>query len=904
MKLKQIIELYRQDWKRVFRNRLTLLLVLALMILPSLYAWFNIAALWDPYANTKDIKVAIYSEDETAAVLDKKVNIGQKIIENLQENDTLDWQFVSSKKELDKGVKSGKYYAGIVMPPDFSTNLVSFVTGNIRKPEIEYSVNEKINAIAPKITDKGAATIQSTITTEFIDTVSQTVFKAMNQVGYDIDSHLVSINKVADKLLYVDEHLDEIDNYTQEVIALNQKMHEYKEKLAQADELKAYLPQVDALGQKVIKLNENQGQIDQAGKMLVTLQEKIPEIENAGRQLKMIDDDFDDIIATLNKTVAQAENGLIIIKDTQDMLPEINRFVVQANQTLPILQADVAKIQETLPQISNGVSTSLQVVVIASQDVFRVTDSLLSFIDENEWTPEQKEEIKLLLNALNEKLVRQDNVISSLIALLSDLQELSGSQNLQSYINHLMRAKEIGAAFQERVGYLYNHIDSLDSEAIKQKLLEIQNFASQLNQTLAVIDVPQLEQHVAELLKNVSVLLDSASQITEGIIDKHLLDSLNRLLDNTTEVIQDALGFFEEYQQELPLIKQEIHDANLLLNNNMQLITKGINTGVNLYQKDYPELKEKLALGANFFASDWPRVKNELIGTVDTINRKIPEIEEALKLTTEFIENDWPDVKNGLHKSAELVRKGEQDLDLSNLIALLKKDAVEESDFLAEPIVLKQHSVYPVPNYGSASAPFYTALCLWVGAVLFSSIATTDVHLETNQKNKFSLRAQFFARMLTFLTVALFQALIVSIGNMWLLKTYVVNPVWSVLFAVLVGLVFMTLVYVLVGLFGNLGKGLAVIILVLSISGGGGNFPIEMSGPFFRMIHPLLPFTYAVNLLRESTGGIYWPNAGRDIGILFMFGLIFTVAGYFLLPLVKNVMKHLNEQLKEGHLLH
>lgn len=902
--MKQVIELYRQDWKRVFQNRLTLLLVLALMILPSLYAWFNIAALWDPYSNTKDIKVAIFSEDQTATVLDKEVNIGEKIIENLKENDTLDWQFVSSKKDLDCGVKSGKYYAGIVMPPNFSANLVSFVTGDIQKPEIEYSVNEKINAIAPKITDKGAATIQNTITTEFIDTVSQTVFKAMNQVGYDIDSHLVSINKVADKLLYVDDHLDDIDSYTEEIIALNKKMPAYKEKLSQAGELKAYLPQVDGLGQKVIKLNENQEQIEKAGQMILTLQEKIPEIENAGRQLKMVDDDFDDVITTLNNAVAQAENGLIIIKDTQEMLPEISRFVNQANQTLPTIQTDVDKIQEALPQVAAGVSTSLQVVIVVSQDVVRTTDDLLSFIDNNEWSPEQKEEIKQLLNSLNEKLVRQDNVITSLINVLSDLQELSGNQNLQAFIDHLSRLQDVERSFQQTVVYLHNHIDSLNSEEIKQKLLEIQNFASQLNQTLSQIDVSQLEQHMAELLEDVSSLLESASHITGQIIDKHLLDSLDSLLGNTTKIIQDALDFFEEYQQELPLIKQEIHDANLLLNNNMALITKGINTGVTLYQKDYPELKGKLAKGANFFENDWPGVKKDLVGTIDTINNKMPQIEEALKLTTGFIENDWPEVKNGLHKAAGLVRKGEQEVDLSQLIALLKKDATEESDFLAEPVVLKQHSVYPVPNYGSASAPFYTALCLWVGAVLFSSIATTEVYLEKNQKQKFSARAQFFARMLTFLTVALYQALIVSIGNMLLLKTYVVNPILSVLFAVLVGLVFMTLVYVLVGLFGNLGKGVAVIILVLSISGGGGNFPIEMSGPFFKMIHPLLPFTYAVNLLRESTGGIYWPNASRDIGVLILFALVFTVAGYFLLPLVKTFMIKLNQQLKEGHLLH
>ena len=124
-RLKRVFELYRLDWSRIFKNKLTFVLMIALMIIPSLYAWFNIAALWDPYSNTGDIKIAVYSDDKTASVLDQEVNIGENIIENLKENDTIGWQFVDSKKELDDGVKKGKYYAGIYLPSNFSENLLS-----------------------------------------------------------------------------------------------------------------------------------------------------------------------------------------------------------------------------------------------------------------------------------------------------------------------------------------------------------------------------------------------------------------------------------------------------------------------------------------------------------------------------------------------------------------------------------------------------------------------------------------------------------------------------------------------------------------------------------------------------------------------------------------------------------
>ncbi len=211
---------------------------------------------------------------------------------------------------------------------------------------------------------------------------------------------------------------------------------------------------------------------------------------------------------------------------------------------------------------------------------------------------------------------------------------------------------------------------------------------------------------------------------------------------------------------------------------------------------------------------------------------------------------------------------------------------------------------YPIANNGSASTPFYTALCLWVGALLLSSVATTEYHLEKKDKKRFTQRETFVARMLTFLTMAVAQSLIVTLGNMFLLGVDVHNPVYSVFFALLVGLAFMMIVYVLAGLFGNLGKGIAIIILVLSISGGGGNYPIQVSGKFFQFINPLLPFTHAVNLLRESAGGIYWPNAIPQLIILTILFLVFGIVGTYAYPYLVNSTKKLSDISKESHFFH
>lgn len=124
------------------------------MIIPSLYAWFNIKALWDPYSNTGELPIAVYSDDQTATFQDKSVNIGDEVLKNLKKNKQLGWRFVDSKKELDKGVQSGKYFAGIYLPKDFSKDLLSFTSGDINKPKIEYSINEKLMQLRRKLPQK------------------------------------------------------------------------------------------------------------------------------------------------------------------------------------------------------------------------------------------------------------------------------------------------------------------------------------------------------------------------------------------------------------------------------------------------------------------------------------------------------------------------------------------------------------------------------------------------------------------------------------------------------------------------------------------------------------------------------------------------------------------------------
>ncbi len=885
--IKNTWELFILDWKRIFKNPVATFLIVALMIIPSLYAWFNIKALWDPYSNTGELPIAVYSDDQTATFQDKSVNIGDEVLKNLKKNKQLGWRFVDSKKELDKGVQSGKYFAGIYLPKDFSKDLLSFTSGDINKPKIEYSINEKINAIAPKITSKGASSIQSQISEEFIKTASSSLIKTFNDIGYDIDKNMVSIQKVKSMILDTDANIGTIDTYAKQVTDLHGKMPELKEKLAKANDAMKYLPEVDALGEKIVELNGKMPSIKEQASVILTLQEKIPEIQNAGRQIAMIDEDFASVEQTMSEGIQEAKQGLEIIQQVQTALPDIRKLGDQANDLGNVTLDGATQLEKALPGITQSVGTILKAIGTISAGV----NTALEDLKNHRLPVEEREAIK---QQLSESLGKQHENIQQLIQLFTQIQEATGNTDLQDTINRLNTIDGI-------VVRLKTDVDNIDVNAVTDKRLEeIQNEAQQVEATVNSINPNAIENTVKTILDKLIATIQNA----QGQLNKAQQIDFEGLLSSTSQTVTNAISLLEKYQAEMPAIKQEIHDANTMLNGNMETIVNGINRGADLYKNDLPVIQDKVSKAAAFMQNDYPGIRKDLTNTLKTVNEKMPDVEAALDKANELIINDWPNIKTGLHKAANAIRKGEKEVDLGEILKLLKLDANKESDFFTQPVEVKEHAVYPIANNGSASTPFYTALCLWVGAVLFSSVATTDVYLEGKDKKRFSKREQFSARMFTFIVMGIGQALIVTLGNYFALGVDVRNPAYSVWFAVLIAITFMIMVYVLVALFGNVGKGIAIIILVLSISGGGGNYPIQVSGKFFQMINPFLPFTHAVNLLRESAGGIYWPNAWFAIWIMVGISVVFSIGGAILYPHLEHRSKKFAALAQKSHLFH
>ena len=189
--MKNIFLVFIQDLKRISTNVVAIVVLIGLTVIPSLYAWFNTLSNWDPYGtdSTSRIKVAVASDDPGVTIDGVTVNIGDQIISNLKANTTIGWVFTDSTQEAIDGVYSGDYYAALVLPSDFTSDMVSFLSDSLEHPQIQYYCNQKKNAIAPKITDKAKKAVQSQTNSTFVNTLTKSLVSASSAaITVDFDS--------------------------------------------------------------------------------------------------------------------------------------------------------------------------------------------------------------------------------------------------------------------------------------------------------------------------------------------------------------------------------------------------------------------------------------------------------------------------------------------------------------------------------------------------------------------------------------------------------------------------------------------------------------------------------------------------------------------------------------------
>lgn len=350
--MRDSIKIFKRDIKNLIKNPIALIIVIGLCIIPSLYAWINIRACWNPYENTSTVPIAIVNKDKGATFDGKNLNVGNDVISELKKNKSIGWKFVNEKK-ANAGVLDGTYYAMIELPSDFTKDLTSVTSGNPIKPTIIYKVNTKSNPVAGKITEVAEETLVNQINSNFIATVNKTVFSALNIYGKDISENKDKILKLKKTIIELDEHMDTI-NFALESVNINsQNLATYLK------DMQGTLPQVtsgiDAVSGSNMNTSKNISYIKESlNDSLNGVKSTLNQINNQNNQIKNILNDLNNSSSgskdIANTSILQLESQMNNSKSQIDsVINFLNKFInIKQNDKISALIGDLNKIKDLL----------------------------------------------------------------------------------------------------------------------------------------------------------------------------------------------------------------------------------------------------------------------------------------------------------------------------------------------------------------------------------------------------------------------------------------------------------------------------------------------------------------------------------------------------------------------------
>lgn len=880
--MKNAFQLFLHDLKNIKRTPSFIILLIGLSILPSFYAWFNLKSSWDPYSNTKHLQVAIINEDKGSKMKGKTVNVGNQLVKSLRHNNKFNWQFTDDLKEADHKLRMGEYYAIIHIPNNFSQDMTSIFHKKPKRAHIDYKVNQKINAIAPKMTTAGATAITESLSEKFIDTATKALLQESNRAGIKIENQIPLYHKIENAVFDAERALPDIERFREAVIKIDNHQGDISKYADEFYALNQYRDKLNGGADKIIAANQHASDINALGQMIVKLNNNLPRIENALQKANTIEQKFPEINDAVAKGIDATTKAQTVLNTSQNNMPKVHDKIEKAQDLNEKGQEKLSTvdIQPAHTALQDGLSALSQ---LSSEEANATLDTINHLNTLKNQNPSASETLTKNLNIYQDNInqtIRFNNEVIRIMNEVSDLgfdtSAISKQFNTTNQSLDALNKTLALAASQSNA----NKMVTLDQDAItsaQNAMKELSTFSNTTMQDTLKAGLSTLDGD----LDTIAEKLDTASQFATKV---------DGILSEAMRVTNEANTTLNEINQQLPSLESRFSQVNQTAQANYPQFKTKIGQASTFVQSDLPSVLNDLDRLSNFAANDLPGVLTKYDNTSKLLQSNLPGAQNGIHELAQFARNDLPGIEQDIKKAANKLRKFDQKNTLNKLVRLLKNDMKDESDYFAKPITLDEEQVFPIPNYGSASAPFYTALALWVGALLCGNLLTTELK-DQSIKNQFSLRELYLGRMILFLCISVAQAIIVVLGNLFILDAYAKHPVYNVLFAILVGLAFTVIVYTLVSLLGNIGKALAIIIMVLQIAGGGGTFPVQVTPLFFQRIHPFLPFTYAVDLLREAVGGITPELAWTKLGILYLItGLIFTF-GLIMKPKFEPIKK-------------
>lgn len=499
--MKNIFRIFLDDISGIVRNIIAFVVIIGISVLPALYSWFNIASNKDPYSATGNLMFAVCSNDKGYTFRSITVNAGDKLIEKLKSNDKMDWKFVDEQEAID-GVDMGRYYAAVVIPENFSENLLSITTGDFVQSKIDYYVNEKINAISSKITTTGINTVVSELKAAYVEEVTNIIAKTLNLTTDEVSKNkddiiqalLKDLTKASDELGSFSNSIGVMENLSDALQSL----------------LEANLDIMPGLSDIILSMqnmgNDLQSVINSSKSFTSRVVASIEEIINSIEKL------YDDIDDRLTKVFDGLESGSKDAADELINISSINRRIISINGYLKIMLQGI--------QSSFGVDMS----------------ALISKIDALNEHQQQ----------IIDKLTNASDIIIATGKLPKDIQNdirkmISSGKSEIALIK--LRFADLKSAVGSSVDDAYKVIDNL-SELLSKVNKDLPKFENTINDSIEVLkDLKKTFDGIKTIISDVKNDIDDLIKKAGTIKDEdQLLNSLRKIVGDPDKLS----GFFSD----------------------------------------------------------------------------------------------------------------------------------------------------------------------------------------------------------------------------------------------------------------------------------------------------------------------------------------------------------------------
>lgn len=376
-----------------------------------------------------------------------------------------------------------------------------------------------------------------------------------------------------------------------------------------------------------------------------------------------------------------------------------------------------------------------------------------------------------------------------------------------------------------------------------------------------------------------------------------MISSLNNLKSSLNNE-NDKLSDLDKSLQSAGSLNSEILSELNSLNSSMNSKTNSV---VNEYNTNTKKALTKICDNYIKATEEANKLLGNSKGMVTNIDKLIGSSLQGTSLTSD-VANDLKEkleyFKSGINELSKKLGEVSND-NLSEIVTILQSKPELMGEYIANPFNIKDESIYKVSNYGSGMAPIYSVLATWVGGLVLTSLLSTDV-AEFEGSEKLTVRQKYLGKLITFALLGTIQGFIIAVGDKYLLGVQTVNTPLFILFGVLCSLSFCTIIYTLVSLFRNVGKAIAIILMVIQIAGSGGTYPIQVDPKFFRVLQPFFPFTYGLGGFREAIAGPLISSVVLDIVMLLVFAAIALIVGIFFKQKVCRQVKKFEDKFEES----